>query len=864
MAGLGTEVGDAYIEVHASTGPFRRELRREARASAQDFGKRFGDRLDKSVDSQLTPLGIRIREKLTEEGKLSGEGFSKAMEKSIIKSARDLDRALASAATSGDFSRLIGQFRSADEATAALNKRLGELRAAQEINLGQSNSIVASYNRYVKTVQEMTKAEAGATAGKKRVATQDRNNTVLAHGYSTAIEKLTASIDRLHAGIAKLDDRPSIDLRDDIKAFKEFAATAEDSTDKVDKAFRVSLLGRLKGSRNDFLNIIGSIGAFIEKQSSRIVSKGFDLIGTGLANLGTRLLQTGGPLSGFGQLLGMIGQRVQGLGAGGIDGLVVQIAAMSLAIQASAQVAGVFAAGLSLLTGAAVALATTLGGAVLGALTLIGPLLAGAAAGAGALAVAFSGLSDAQKATFGPLQELFEETRSAVQEALFSNIGSQVDALSSALAPLSGFLVSVAEATRQWFDQMLAAFSQDGPLGASLTILGQTLPSLFTGLLTLLTNLGAGLLGLFAAAAPAAQLFLDKLNGVVSQFAAWTNSAEGQESINTFLTRAVEIMGQLWGIATEVGRTLSIFWSEGNEAGGSFLQKIEDILARFNAWLGTEEGREALSQWFSDSVIAIERVGEVLGALIRLFDELDNPSTRLAFQFLLQALTLVTDAITWSQQKFQEFTFAVANGALKVGGAINGISTTLSNARAAFGRMGDAAEQVNGRITGFFSTLPRRIVLALGNLGGLLFGAGISVVNGLYNGIASAAAKVYAYVARIAANISATFRNALGIRSPSRVFAEYGRNLSEGLAIGITESTGLVDSALGNLIDSSRLSNINTPVSELAAQGGAAASSVAPAPSTTFEDGAITVVAPYADPMLVAVEVMDALAVRGK
>lgn len=864
MAGLGTEVGDAYIEVHASTGPFRRELRKEARAAAQDFGKRFGERLDKSVDSQLTPLGVRIREKLTEEGKLSGEGFSKAMEKSVLGSAKDLDRALASAATSGDFSRLISQFRSADEATAALNKRLGELRSAQEINLGESNRIIASYKRYIKTVQEMTKAEADAAAEKKRVAAQDRANTILARGHNAEVKKLTTSLGKLQAGMAALDAKPNIDLRDDLKALKEFTAAAKDSTDKVGKAFSISLLGRLKGSRNDFLNIVGSIGQFIEKTSARIVSKGFDLIGTSLANLGTRLLQVGGPLGGIGQLLGMVGQRVQGLGAGGIDGLIVQFAAMAFAIQASIQVAGVFAAGLSLLTGAVVALATTIGGALLGALTLLGPILAGAAAGAGALILGFTGLSDAQKAAFDPLKALFDETRKAVQEALFQDVGNQIDGLIGVLGPLQGFLVTVANATREWFNQMLAAFDPAGPLGASMDILGQTLPGLFTSLLTLLTNLSAGLVGLFAAAAPAAQLFLDKLNGVVSRFAEWATSAEGQETINAFLTRALEIMSQLWGIAVELGRTLSIFWAEGNEAGGTFLEKIRGILENFNNWLNTPEGREALSQWFADSVVAIQKVGEVLGALIRLFDELDNPLTRQAFTFLLQALKWVVEAIVFGQTVFQSFTNKVQSGAIAVRAAFGTISAVIQVARGHLQLLTDAARLSFQRISDFFGRVPGAISAAFGRAGDILYDAGRQIMNGLKNGIAAAAAAVYRFISGVAAGISYAFKSALGIRSPSRVFAEYGKNISEGLARGIAESTGLVDAALGNLVDSSMLSNINTPVSNLATQGSATSASTAASAGSTFENGAITVVAPYADPMLVAVEVMDALAVRGK
>lgn len=56
---------------------------------------------------------------------------------------------------------------------------------------------------------------------------------------------------------------------------------------------------------------------------------------------------------------------------------------------------------------------------------------------------------------------------------------------------------------------------------------------------------------------------------------------------------------------------------------------------------------------------------------------------------------------------------------------------------------------------------------------------------GLNNGIASQAGGIYGMVARIANNISNTLRKAMDIHSPSRVMAEIGGYISEGVAVGI-------------------------------------------------------------------------------
>lgn len=85
--------------------------------------------------------------------------------------------------------------------------------------------------------------------------------------------------------------------------------------------------------------------------------------------------------------------------------------------------------------------------------------------------------------------------------------------------------------------------------------------------------------------------------------------------------------------------------------------------------------------------------------------------------------------------------------------------------------------------------IPAKIVGALGNLGSLLWDAGRDLVGGLVGGIrnmGSAAADAVRDVASGAAN---RFRSFFGIDSPSRLMMEFGRDIGDGLAIGIAQST---------------------------------------------------------------------------
>lgn len=97
----------------------------------------------------------------------------------------------------------------------------------------------------------------------------------------------------------------------------------------------------------------------------------------------------------------------------------------------------------------------------------------------------------------------------------------------------------------------------------------------------------------------------------------------------------------------------------------------------------------------------------------------------------------------------------------------------------------DAVRSVAGNLVGFVRSLPRRILSALGNLAGLLFNAGVSIINGLWNGLKATAGKVLAFIADLGGKIKGVFSKVLGIFSPSTVFHGLGRDLMQGLHDGV-------------------------------------------------------------------------------
>jgi hypothetical protein len=170
--------------------------------------------------------------------------------------------------------------------------------------------------------------------------------------------------------------------------------------------------------------------------------------------------------------------------------------------------------------------------------------------------------------------------------------------------------------------------------------------------------------------------------------------------------------------------------------------------------------------------------------------------------------------------------------------------------------------QQRGTLIEDFASL-QRSTTQIGNLlADQMFGAGIEAQKGLIKGLEANQAALIEAAKRIAKRITDEVKRELGIHSPSTVFQKIGEFITEGLARGIESGTQRVNRAVSGLVDPDAVGNLNVPISGLASQGDPSLTTAGS--GSTIAAGAITVVTPFANPRLVALEVMDALAARGK
>lgn len=120
-------------------------------------------------------------------------------------------------------------------------------------------------------------------------------------------------------------------------------------------------------------------------------------------------------------------------------------------------------------------------------------------------------------------------------------------------------------------------------------------------------------------------------------------------------------------------------------------------------------------------------------------------------------------------------------------------------------------DRVRDTVTGWKD----KLVGALSGAGRWLVDAGRNVVQGFINGIKSLAGTIgSAFLDMVPGWIKGPFKKALGIASPSKLFAEYGRNIGEGLIVGVGSMEGAVQSSTQGLADSA--ANINLPAAPAA------------------------------------------------
>ena len=126
-------------------------------------------------------------------------------------------------------------------------------------------------------------------------------------------------------------------------------------------------------------------------------------------------------------------------------------------------------------------------------------------------------------------------------------------------------------------------------------------------------------------------------------------------------------------------------------------------------------------------------------------------------------------------------------------------------ASAAFDLMRDAIRAGIDRGVELVKAMPGKVKSGLGDLGGFLLSAGEDLIRGMIQGIENMAGALLSAGKGVVGDAVSGIKGALGINSPSRVFAEIGRNVGQGMVLGLDSTSSDVRRSMVGLADPSGL-----------------------------------------------------------
>lgn len=439
-------------------------------------------------------------------------------------------------------------------------------------------------------------------------------------------------------------------------------------------------------------------------------------------------------------------------------------------------------------------IAADMGGIVSGVFRAMGA--SGDAEGVTAFAVALENINEAVNgpAFQGALGDLFAGAALAVQ-----NLGPAFDALGRSFVTLVPTLNTIMYVATEAIGTLVEAFA------------GLLSDEAFTdGLIAMFKGLAAGITALAPAMSSLAPV-AEALGAVLG--------AMGEE-IGTVLAEAmvqlapvlVELLDAMLPLIPILGGLLV-------EAISTLAPILMDLVSQFASW--AKENPELVSTIIAIVAVvapliagliaiisAIAPIISAVAALWPLFAALGAAIAGISAPVLIVigvlAALVVGFIAAWNYvDGFKEAVTGMWEGIKnlpsQIGGwfssAVSGIGTFLSN--------------LWGSITGFFTDLPGKMVEI-----------GQDLVEGLKDGISSAAGSVWDALTGLADGAVTTVKDVLGIHSPSVVFREIGSYTGQGMVRGIDDEATAVQRAMGSMVAPPSVGEVDVPAGSAAFSGG--------------------------------------------
>lgn len=277
-----------------------------------------------------------------------------------------------------------------------------------------------------------------------------------------------------------------------------------------------------------------------------------------------------------------------------------------------------------------------------------------------------------------------------------------------------------------------------------------------------------------------------------------TTTAVAWEGIKTFF-------GQIPGaVSNFLGATVAVITQFGSDIITWVATEIPLFINNFMTFMGELPGKIGYALGFALGTIVkfgidavnwvIAEVPKIITGIVSFFAELPGKIGNLLGLALGEIVGWGVSAASWASVKVPEIIGSVVSYFSqlpgRIGNALSGALTSLVNW---FTNMGSTVATQAPRVTG-------NIISAFASLPGKMLSVGGDIVRGLWNGMSNMAGWLASKVRDFAGGILRGMKDALDIKSPSRVMRdEVGLMMGAGVADGIEKSQGLVTKAMNGL-----------------------------------------------------------------
>ncbi|MBE4789947.1 phage tail protein [Streptomyces caniscabiei] len=393
----------------------------------------------------------------------------------------------------------------------------------------------------------------------------------------------------------------------------------------------------------------------------------------------------------------------------------------------------------------------------------LGPVLESAAGAVGALADAV-----------GPLLPVI----GSLVASLLPPLVPVIDAIAKAFTGLAPIVTQLGQVLTSVLSPIIAALpAVIDPLVATFTQLtAQILPvvsQLITQLAPTFTQLGVAVGQLFVALGP----LLTILGQLISQ---------GLAALLPVLTPIISLVGQLAGMFA-----------------GELAMKITTlVIPALNTLTALLQG-DFGQAWEHAKTLVSGAVSTVIRTVTALPSQIFTALGTLAGNLRTRATEAGGALLTTMREKISSTVTTVSG---LPGRAYSGLASLAGNLRdraSSAGssllktlreKIGDAVEAVKG--------LPGRARDGLGNLGGYLASAGRDLISGMIGGVREMAGDLASAATDVVSGAVGAAKSALGISSPSKVFATIGRQTGQGFIKGLTGTRAKISSTAKTIVSS--------------------------------------------------------------